>query len=116
MPPPTHTTRPGFSPCSPLMSVGRPRGPRIAGMESPSPMAQSFMVEAPTAWQIRVMVPLAESASAIVNGILSPNSVSTIRMTNCPAFRSRAIRGASTSSRKTLSERARFFSILCMVR
>ena len=99
MPPPTQTTRPGFSPFSPRIEVGRPRGPRTAATESPGSRRESFIVVAPTVWKIMVIVPFAASASAMVSGILSPMSASTMRMMNWPALRSLATSGASMSMR-----------------
>ena len=95
MPPPTQTTCPGFSPFSPRIEVGRPSGPRRAAMESPGSRRESFVVVAPTVWKMTVIVPFSTSASAIVRGIRSPNSSSAIKITNCPALRSCATRGAS---------------------
>ena len=112
MPPPTHTTCPGFSPFSPRISVGRPSGPSTAATAPPSSRAASFAVVAPTVWNTSVTVPAAASASPIVSGMRSPSSASAITITNCPALRARATRGASTVIRQTLSESIVFDIIL----
>ena len=70
MPPPTQTTVPKRS-----ILVGEPRGPRRFSTVSPSLMEVSPLVVFPMAWTTRVMVPASASASAMVRGILSPNSV-----------------------------------------
>ena len=109
MPPPTHTTVPNFSMC-----VGRPSGPTRFSMASPTASPDSLRVVAPTTWKISVTVPASASASAMVNGILSPYSVSSCRMMNCPGLRSRAISGASTTRRYTSCESCCFWMILFM--
>ena len=89
MPPPTQTTVPRFSMC-----VGRPKGPRKTGRESPTSIMASFLVEKPTAWKMMRTSPFMGSASAMVSGMRSPNCSSICRMMNWPALRSSAMRGA----------------------
>ena len=57
-------------------------------------------------------MPRSLSASAMVSGMRSPASSSTIRMMNWPAFRSLAIRGASIVIPKTVSDNCFFSRIL----
>ena len=65
----------------------------------------------PTTCTTKVIVPLSLSAEAIVRGIRSPFAP-TRTITKCPAFRERAINGASTTSLTTFSEKYSFLIIL----
>ena len=105
-PPPAQMTVPNFS-----MWVGLPNGPTTSATKSPSFKLQSFVEESPTFCTTSVIVPRLISASAIVNGILSP-CWSTRTITKFPALRLLAIRGASTSKRYTFSENCSLRTIL----
>ena len=115
MPPPTQTTWPGGSPFAPRMDVGLPSGPSTAERASPTFSLESFSVVAPTVWKMSVIVPLSGLASAMVRGMRSPSWSSTMRMMNWPGLRSWAMRGASTSMRKTFSESCRFAMMRFMI-
>src|SRR5580692_10874772 len=84
----TMTVVPKFS-----ISEGLPSGPTMSRILSPACSMLSSMVVLPMAWTTMVTVPASGLASAIVNGIRSPQS-SRRTITNCPGFCLRAMRGA----------------------
>ena len=109
-PPPAQTTVPTRS-----IWVACPSGPTTSVTASPSPRAQSFFDDRPTACTTSVIVPRDVSAEAMVSGMRSPCSP-TRTMTKCPALRDRAISGASTSSFTTWGEKCSLLTILFISR
>src|SRR6516165_9607790 len=81
-----------------LISDGRPSGPTTSSRASPASSRFISLVVLPTPWTISVIVPRPGSPSAIVRGMRSPRTY-TRTSTNWPAWRLRAIRGASTTKR-----------------
>ena len=76
-----------------IISVGWPSGPATSRMKSPGWSATSSLVLLPTAWMTSVIAPVSGLESAMVSGMRSEFSARWT-MTNCPACRIWAMRGA----------------------
>lgn len=78
-----------------VISLGRPSGPAMPANESPTAILLISMLEVPTPWTTREIVPASSSQSARVSGMSSPSSHGSTR-TNCPAFAAAAMTGEWT--------------------
>ncbi len=107
-PPPITTTVPNFS-----ISDGLPSGPTTSRMLSPVFRELSRLVVLPADCTTMRMVPASGSECSMVIGMRSPCSYS-LRITNCPGFCLRAMRGASITNRLMPGARNSACSILNM--
>src|SRR6478672_7891165 len=104
-PPPTTATVPKRS-----TSEGWPRGPTTSSRASPTSRLLSSFVVLPIPWTMRVIVPASGSLPAMVRGMRSPCSWRRT-MTNWPAWRLRAMRGAVRRKSLTCGARNRASTI-----